>query len=287
MQTNMKVAIVAAVQSFPAMSGTATEVLRLLQDDTTNAHEVEEIVRYDPGLTANILKIANSAYFCGPGKAASISQAVMQLGWKRMSQVVIASAICSTMTTPVRGYDLPPGELWRQAVASTVAADVLAWAHDLEKPDELFTAALLHDIGKLVMGEYVASFYEEIDMAAARGIPFQEAEREVLGTDHAEVGAMILQNWNLPARIVEAVRFHHEPDATPAPNILTDLVHLGDMACLLIGIGLGNDGVQYKPSLGATARIGLKGAQLSNIADQIVKGLEELSLSLSLQPGAA
>jgi len=284
--TEIKDVVLASVDAFPAMSGTAAKALQLLQAPNADGADIEAVIKYDPGLTANVLRIANSAYFCGAMSIGSVRQAVVRLGWKRMSEVVIASTVNALMAGPVPGYDLPSGDLWRHAVASTVAADILAAEHHVKAPDELFTSALIHDVGKLVMGEFVKPFFDQFQMLAESGIPFDRAEREILGTDHAEVGAMILKQWGLPENIVGAVRWHHRPDAADQGGILVDLVHLADMACMLLNIGIGKDGMRYQPSLRAVSRIGVETSRLQHLAEKIIAGLEGFGATLAAEKAA-
>jgi HD-like signal output (HDOD) protein len=280
----MREKILASVQAFPAMSPSATKLLRLMGEENSDAGDIEDTVRYDPGLSANVLRVANSAYFGTPGHIASIQQAVVRLGWKHMKQLVIAAAVNGLMSQQVAGYDLAAGELWRHALASTVATDVLARKHDIPAPDELFTASLLHDAGKLILGQYIAPHLDEINELIEKGYPFDAAERELLGTDHAEIGASIMSDWNFPKTLVDAVRWHHEPEKHKGDNMVVDLIHLGDISCMHLGIGVGSDGTSYEPCLASIAHIGLKTDQVREMADEIVRGLEELSMAFSFEP---
>ena len=141
------------------------------------------------------------------------------------------------MDKPVPGYDLPPGELWRHALAVTVAAEGLVKELKIEHADEIFTAALLHDIGKLVLGEFVADGVHKIEQALSQGVAFETAEDMVLGTNHADLGARILKQWSLPAGIVNAVRWHHDPESAEQSDSMLDIVHVANGLCLEIGIG--------------------------------------------------
>jgi HD-like signal output (HDOD) protein len=107
------------------MPGAAVKLLVLMDDPDINVSQIEAILGQDPGLTANVLKLANSAYFGMPSKVGSIKQAVLLLGLKRLMQIVIASCVSAIMDKPVTGYDLPPGELWHHSIGVTVAAEGL------------------------------------------------------------------------------------------------------------------------------------------------------------------
>ena len=124
------------------MPGAAVELLALIDDPDVSVSQIEDILRKDAGLTANILKLANSAYFGIPCKVGSVRQAVLILGLKRLIQMVIASCVGAIMDKPVPGYDLPPGELWRHAIAVSVAAEGLVKELGIGANEEIFHTAL-------------------------------------------------------------------------------------------------------------------------------------------------
>jgi len=272
-----KAKIVSKMKSFPGMSGNMARLLNLLDDPDSSASQIEEVLRYEPGITANLLKMTNSAYFGLPTKVGSIKKAIVMLGWKRLSKLVMASCVNAMMDDSIPGYDLPPGELWRHSIAVSVAAEGLIRELKIGAGDEIFTAALLHDLGKLVLGGFVREDLDAIRSAAARGMPFQLAEREVLGTDHAEIGGQMLESWSFPENLVNAVRWHHEPDSAEETSNTIDIVHVANVLCLMIGIGVGVEGLQYEPSPAATKRLGLRPGQLELVASQTLEWANELS----------
>ena len=110
--------IMAQVKAFPGMPATSAKLLKILKNPESSAAQIEEILKFDPGLTANILKLTNSAYFGIPSKVSSVKQAVVLLGWKRLLQLVMTMCMSTVMKKPLPGYDLPHGELWRHSVAA-------------------------------------------------------------------------------------------------------------------------------------------------------------------------
>ncbi len=269
--------IATAIQSFPGMPGTAVKLLGLIDDPSMRVSQIEEILRHDPGLTANVLRLANSAYFGIPSKIGSIRQAVILLGLKRLIQMVIAACVSAIMDKPVPGYDLPPGELWRHSIAVSVAAEGLVKELRIEASEEIFTAALLHDVGKLVLGEFVKDDFNKIATAVSEGVSFEMAETAVLGTNHAEVGAKILTCWSLPAEIIRAVQWHHDPEAVERTSAMLDIVHVANVISIMIGIGIGRDGLQYQPSVAVSERLGLEPFVLEKVASQTTQWVTELS----------
>jgi putative nucleotidyltransferase with HDIG domain len=264
------------INTFPGMPGAAVKLLALVDDPDVSVDRIEAILRYDPGLTANLLRLANSAYFGMPSKVGSVRQAVILLGLKRMIQMVIASCMSAIMDQAVPGYDLPPGELWRHSIAVSVAAECLVKELNLDAAEEIFTAALLHDVGKLILGDFVSEDYPKIEKALHQGLSFEVAENIVLGTDHADVGAQILSKWSIPEAIIDAVRWHHSPESCNRPDTMLDIVHVANMLCLMIGIGVGRDGLSHQPSAVVVKRLGLETAHLEKVASQTLQWTNEL-----------
>ena len=259
------------------MPGAAIKLLALIDDPDMSVSQIDDILRHDAGLTANLLTLANSAY-CGiPSKVGSVRQAVLILGLKRLIQMVIASCVGAIMDKPIPGYDLPPGELWRHAIAVSVAAEGLVNELKIGANEEIFTAALLHDVGKLVLGAFVQDDFKKIQAALDQDVSFETAENMVLGTNHADIGAQILTQWSLPSDIVSAVRWHHTPESADKANTMLDVVHVANVLCLMIGIGAGRDGLQHEPSKVVTGRLGLEPHHLEKVASQTLQWTTELS----------
>jgi len=277
MKRGRKREIISKMKSFPSMSGIAAKVLKLLDDPESSTGQVEQLLRQDPSLTANLLKLTNSAYFGIPSKVGSVRHAIAMIGWKRLSRLVVAACVSTITDRQIPGYDLPPGVLWQHSVAVSVTAEGLMRELKIVESDEIFTAALLHDLGKLILGGFVEKELKEIEEVAARGVPFQMAEQEVLGTDHAEIGALMLESWSFPPELVSAVRWHHDPNSAPETSSMTDIVHVANVLCLMIGIGIGVEGLHYEPSVLATKRLGIKATQLELIASQTLEWAKELT----------
>ncbi len=269
--------IMAKVEALPSIPGSAVKLLALLENAEASVQEIEDILRLDPGMTANVLKLTNSAYVGLPNKVGSVKRAVMLLGMKKVKQLVMASCVNAVMDGAIPGYDLPPGELWRHSIAVSVAAEGLCREMQLTSSEDVFTAALVHDVGKLVLGQFIQDDMAAIDAAAGKDVSFEVAEKEVLGIDHAEIGARILAQWSLPDDLVHAVRWHHDPDGADKPNQMTDIVHVANVLCLMMGIGVGREGLQYEPSPLVTRRLGIKPFHLEQVASQTLQWVEDLS----------
>ena len=274
-------AILAKVKSFPTMPGAGAKMLALLEEPDTEVSEIEDVLRYDPGLTANVLKLANSAYFGIPSKIGSLKQAVILLGLKRLMQLVVATCVSAIMDKSVPGYDLPAGDMWRHSIAVSLAAEALVKGKKKIQTEDIFTPALLHDVGKLVLGAFVKEELEAIESIAAKGVPFVVAENMILGTDHAEIGARILAHWNLPEDIINAVRWHHDPDSADISNAQVDVVYLANLLCQIPNTGGQVFGRAIELSPAVIERLGIQLDQFETISGKIAHWVEELSDALA------
>jgi len=273
--------IVNNIKAIPPMPVTVSQLLPLLNNTDVNIAYIEKTIQYDQGITANVLKLANSAYYGFPRSIGSVREAVIWLGTNEIIQLVIAVSLSPAMKMKIRGYDLPAGELWRHSIAVAIAAEKLSSILKTKTPDFTFTTALLHDIGKIAIGEYVDSNFEEIDkIVLKKRESFEIAEREILGIDHAELGEAVLDGWHFPRELCSAVKYHHSPENTKDGQGMVDLVHIADALCLMGGIGTGREGLQYHPSKEVVSRLGIKVSMLELVLSQTMEEIDDLQMIL-------
>jgi len=275
---NTRDQILEEIKLVPALPASAAEAVHIVQDPNASLTDLESIIECDAGLATNILRLANSAYFGGRGSIATVKDATVRLGTKRIVQLVITTAVAPRMKIPLSGYDMPAGALLAHSVATAVASEQMAHELHLAAPEYTYTAGLLHDIGKIVLGTYLnVEAKPIIDLAFGESVSFEEAERRVLGIDHGEVGAALLSLWRLPEEIVNVVRFHHEPSSVSDSECMaTDLVHVGDHIGRLCGTALGADGMNYVVSPRAIERLSLSPEATEAVVGKVLGALAEL-----------
>ena len=221
-----------------------TRLASIIAGDAWSPDEIEEVVTLDPALTANLLRLANSAAFGSRGTITSVRHAVVRLGVGSVLSLAVASSVQSRVDRPVPEYGLSSGELWRHAVVSALVAEQARPYCRLRIPHESYTAALLHDVGKLV----VARFLDEEARGLLRHAREQgslspvEAESEVLGVHHGEIGALVAQHWALPETIVEGIQHHHAPER--GRSSVGHVVHLANAMAHRIEVTEPSDGVK-------------------------------------------
>jgi putative nucleotidyltransferase with HDIG domain len=271
---NTKDQVAAKISSFKTLPATAQRLLMVAGSPESDIHEVTKVIEYDPALTANVLRAANSAYIGLSTVVTSLTEAMLRLGTKFIYQVAVSSLVYSNVKRPASGYDLSAEELWRHSAAVGIMSDALSKLLKIKDAGAIYTAGLLHDMGKIAMGEFVFESFDEIQAKVdSDNMTFEEAENEVLGVDHAEIGAMIAEHWNLPKAIVETIRWHHKPSAATEQSPAIDVVHVADAVCVMQGFGLGRDGMQYRSDEAASARLDLTSAVLEQATIQLLDAL--------------
>jgi len=259
------------------LSHLPTTVLRLVgivSDPSSSLAQIVETIRYDQAITADVLRLCNSAYFGLVRKVESLDDAVRLLGTVKILQLVMAAHTRALLSRPQEGYGLAAGALWRHSVGVALGAQLLARPMRLTQLGLLFTAGLLHDIGKVALNEFVAQEYAEIARRVAEEqVSFAEAEAAVLGFTHPQVGGRLAELWNLPESIVLAVRYHHDPETATGEQALVDATHLADAVCLLMGVGGGDDGLSYRACPAVLARHNLTEPDLELIGADVIAEL--------------
>lgn len=276
---NFKKEILENIRSLPAMSQTNQKIVNVLSTSDPDISEVIRLIQYDPSLTSNVLKLVNSAYFSVQKEVTSLKQAVVMLGLNQVRRVIIAVSFSSIMDKKIPGYDLDSGDLWKHSVATAVASETIANHIRFQDNDLLFTAALLHDIGKIALSTFVDEYFNKIEEEAKRSEEsFEVVEKKFFGMDHAEAGAIILKNWGIPMSLYLPVLWHHKPDEckVSSASMVVDIVHLADTLSISGGIGIGRDGLQYRPSATVLSRLNIKKVMLENIISRTMTGMEQI-----------
>jgi len=235
-----------SLNRLPAFPATVHKVTSLINNPDSSLFELVEVIRLDQAITANILRMCNSAYFGLRHKVDNVHDAIMYLGKQNVVRAVMAAGT-SRFFKDTPGYEAEAKDLWEHAVGTALMSQILAKKILKHEDSQLFTAALMHDIGKIILGEFVSEKYHEIkNSMSARSCSFLEAEEEVLGMNHAGIGGVIAAAWNFPQDIQQAIAYHHRPDRHPVmASPMPWLIHLADQGCLMMGIGYGTDGLSY------------------------------------------
>ncbi len=227
--------MLAGIKRLDPLPVTLQRLIRAVDDENTGAAQIGEIVQYDHAAVAEILRVANSAAYGGWARTDSVRDAVNRFGKSRIMHIVLGGHLKRLqVTAPL--YDLTEDELWSHSTASSLA--IKAIARECPKAELVESAAiagLVHDVGKLIMVRYLdADFRVILATRDEQQISFVEAERQVFGCDHAEVGGAIAERWGFPGEIREAIARHHEYPLIESTPLL-DAVVMANMVAKVPG----------------------------------------------------
>jgi HD-like signal output (HDOD) protein len=240
--------IIAQIDQLTPVPPIAAQIMALAEDSDSSMAQIAELILNDPAITANLIKTCNSAYFGLNRKVDSVQDAIVYVGLDHIVQLVLLNSVSKTFSNEPEGYGLGEGELWRHAVSSAQVAKILAGKFGLSRNKHiLYTAALIKDIGKLILGRFVAFSLEQINILVnCKGFSFDDAEREVIGMNHEELGALVGQKWCFSNKLIYIIGHHHLSDESAREDLETSLVYLADIVCMMMGVCTGADGLSYR-----------------------------------------
>jgi putative nucleotidyltransferase with HDIG domain len=265
----------AEIEKMVSMSASIPRLARLAFDSEVGISEIARVIEYDQVITANVLHWANSAWSASESQVSSVKDAIVRFGIGHVIKLVIGKCLSKPLKAPLPGYELVENELWQHSVAAALAAEALEGIVHKNLPAAAFTAALMHDIGKLLLERQLGpEIIDEIrHRIADRGISYIEAEQELLGTNHALVGGEIARFWKLPEPLVSAIEQHH--GEIHVPDLLLDSVQVANAAAKLIGVGLGTEQMNMTINPGVPRRLGLTSAGMETLCALVQSRLAE------------
>ena len=239
--------LISKVDEIPAFPQTVLNIMELLREPRSAAIDIEREIMKDQGLTTKVLKMANSAFYSGRRQIKTVVDATVLLGFDTVQSLVLASTVGKVMGKELKGYSYERDALWRQSQISAIMARTIAKRSRFSNPDIAYTAGLLKDVGKVILDEYVHDSYKTIlERLASENISYVAAEEEVLGFNHGQVGAKIVDKWNLAAELVEAIEHHHNPFQAFMNIELVSIVHISDALVMMMGLHDGIDTLAHE-----------------------------------------
>ncbi len=268
--------LVAKTSDLPSLPAAALAVMRETDSPTGTAQSIARYLSQDQALTARILRLANSAYYGLARQIMDVSDAVVVLGMRCIRNLCMVASTYPWMVKPLKGYGLGPREMWTHSFAVAVGSQLVATRSRLSISDQAFTSGLLHNLGKVALSIWLEEkLAGMLAIACREGMTFDQVERKVLGFDHCEVGAHMGEVWNLPKPLVDAMRYHHNPNACEPHSQLVDCVHVADYLTMSMGLGLGGDGLRYDFQEEALIRLGLTPESFDELAEEFMVAYEQ------------
>jgi putative nucleotidyltransferase with HDIG domain len=213
------------IPPFPDVVWKATALIR----KAAPIKEIEAVIRYDQAIAAKVLALSQSVYYRRRSEVSSIQDAILVLGGQKLIQVIMTVCADNYYQGKISGYQVSERELWQHSVAVGLMGETLARNLRHKKVLSIYTASLLHDIGKTVLDLY-AKIYLNTSLRKMRkeGILFVDAERKAIGIDHQELGEIIALRWRFPAEVVVGIGNHHTPQKAQSDRDLATIVYVAN-----------------------------------------------------------
>ncbi len=239
MQTEYIKRITKSLISLPTLPTVAAQLFELVDDEKDKREALEQIISADPVLTARLLKMINAK-----GEAVTgIHSAISKLGFEQAKDISMEASMSRVFELKNSKVDLQ--KFWDHCSAVGAVARIVALKYEPALATDAFTAGLLHDIGKIVLLQYMGEDFEQaIALSKKRPCELNIAEKELLGVDHGQIGAWLAENWLLPRSISEVLQYHHDLSRAEINKPLVALVGFADILCRILGAG---DGGNYAP----------------------------------------
>jgi putative nucleotidyltransferase with HDIG domain len=281
---NLPPAIEKHLQDMPMLSEVAHRLLMIISDERHSVRQLSEVIEQDVYIASRILRIANSVEFNRGHEISSIQRAVVHLGESLVFGIAMGASTGELLNKPLVGYDGPEGAMWKHCLQVAFAARSLAKRNKSVEPDQAYTAGLLMDFGMTVMSEHLAEYTDSIIQridAEDEQMDFADYEREVIGVDHAQVGAEMAARWNLPEALVAGIRDHHRPTDAPAKHRpLVYTLHIADLIARMAGFGVGSESLSYTLDKGYLDYYHLDSRSISELMLEVLEEYSKVERSL-------
>lgn len=274
--------VIASIEELPALPTTVMKVVNLTQSDTSSAGDLSKIISMDQSLTASVLKLCNSPFYGLQRKVDSVQQAIALIGFEAVKGLVVSLSVKGTFNKSTDGYLLEEGELWRSGIACGFLAQKIAMEADHGLKDVAFTAGIMRDIGKVICNKYLLSEFSRImELAQNEKINFNHAEKKVMGFDHGDIGGRVAKKWSFPPHLADAILNHHTPsNAEEKSRKLISMVHIADVICLTMGIGVGGDGLYYEMDAEAAKLLKIDEEKMEALMGFLLDSMDKIDVFL-------
>ena len=235
--------IIDKIKYLPTLPVMIHKVLALVGDEATSAKKLGSLISYDQAISSRLLKVANSAYYGFMGEVATVQHAIVILGFKEVKSLALGITVFNAINTTNSESSIVREEFWMHSIGCALAGQLICKKVGGADTETAFTASLMHDIGKLVLDNFFTPEYGKVlAKVKTNGVSMVEAEKEVMGFTHAEVGGWLCERWKFPPVLSFPVSFHHQVEKVYSKYLqLTSIVHLADILCKRANIGSGGD----------------------------------------------
>jgi putative nucleotidyltransferase with HDIG domain len=234
--------VIEKIDDLPTLPRTVLQITGLVNDPKSSAKDLARVITDDQVLTVRLLKLVNSSFYGFPQRISTVTGAIVLLGFDAIRNLLLTTSVFDLFANRNRQKKQDQERFWDHSLGCAVGAKVIGNYLRHDKIEELFVSGLLHDIGKIVEMMFLPDEFSKIVAAVKRdNILMTAAENNVLGYNHAEVGKLLAEKWNLPVKLVQVIAHHHDPANAGSFTMEAAIVHLADIFCRALNMGYGGD----------------------------------------------
>ena len=274
---DLKKKILRQMKDLPPIPQTILKAREIMTNPDSDFKELANLFETDQAIAAKILKLSNSPYYGYSGKITSIQRASVILGHKTLIELLTVIGTAGLLGSKLAGYWLDSGALWKHSLAVAFGSRIIASKTNPALSNDAFTSGLIHDVGKLILDQYIKERWELFEKFMADSEhTFLDAEKKILDLDHAEVASEVCKNWNIPEPLTVAIRYHHHPSQSNSSE-LAYIVHVADVIAMMTGLGVGIDGTMYQMDDTAMAFLNLREENLNDIMSKVIEAVQKIA----------
>jgi HD-like signal output (HDOD) protein len=250
----------------PSMSSVVAKVLMMVQDPNVDIQNLAKEISKDPGITASVIKLSNSSYYSPSKPVRSIHEALMTIGTTAVKEIVLLVASKDVLNKDIPSYQLEGENIWKHSLMVAELGSRIAIDKKVPIPkDVVFTAGLLIDLGKFVLGQVfpLVAIPLKAEMKEMRA-PFTELERKYFGYSHMEISELLLKKWNFPIELIDSVAYYNDPSKSKVNQLLVSCVHIAHIIAVSSGIGVDIGGLLLPLSPYAVDKTGITEFDIEN-----------------------
>jgi len=236
MQENIAETIIEKIIDLPTLPKVCAALMEMMENPDTNARDINRLLARDPALASKILKMVNSAYYALPKRIADLNQSIVLLGFKTIKNLILTAVVFKVFKRKTQNNFFDRNKFWKHSIASACLNKIIARKFPSLDSELAYTFGLFHDIGKLIIDEFVPeNMVKILENARAKGLSFYESEMELFDINHSQLGYELTKKWQLPDELAYAILLHHDKEEIKKSTLLA-INSFSDYICLIKGL---------------------------------------------------
>lgn len=270
------------IDNLPTLPTVYAEVDKLCKNPDVSSDELSNVIETDPSISLKLLSLANSAFFGFSRQIKSVKDAISLLGNQTVQNTILNIAVFEATKNLKETGGLDKSGFWVHSSAVGSSARTISEKLKLDR-DECFTAGIIHDMGKIILDSLYSEFYREVlELVKKENASIKDAEEEVIGLNHCQIGQELCESWQLPAELIDAVAYHHMPSSAQKDSQIAALVNLGDYVARKLKVGSGGDEKIPEPHPAALKKLEITTEQIAEWEPEIQEAIDKDKALISI-----